>query len=153
MRGSRKFCQRGSNSDGFFLVVEGRVDPKYHSKRAIISPPAKPHLMVFRWRGDDGPTLNTGLVILWFFRGFGPVLLETLYSCDFSGGSWPSFPPPPSGSAHVLDEECKMYYLNTKQCRPWSHLQGLIKSLYKKTVKQFQMIHFMTFSIIFDCQP
>ena len=27
MRGSRKFCQRGFNSDNVFLVVEGIEDP------------------------------------------------------------------------------------------------------------------------------
>ena len=44
MRGSTKFCQKGSSIDGF-LVVEGREDPnKYHYKRAIIDPPAKHHL-------------------------------------------------------------------------------------------------------------
>ena len=35
---------------------------KYHYKRAIIGPPAKRHLMAFRWRADDDPTLNAGLV-------------------------------------------------------------------------------------------
>ena len=32
MRGSRKFCHRGSNFDNFFLFDEGREDPisKYH---------------------------------------------------------------------------------------------------------------------------
>ena len=80
MRGSRKFCQRGSNFDGFFfgyrfLVNEGR-GPKYHLKRAIIGPPAKRHLMAFRWWADDGPTLNAGLVVLGFFRGSAPVLLR-----------------------------------------------------------------------------
>ena len=48
MRGSRKFCQRGSNFDKFFLLffyLEGRDDPgKYRYKEAIIGPPAKRHL-------------------------------------------------------------------------------------------------------------
>ena len=44
-----------------FLVDEGRADPY---QRAIISPPAKRHLMAFRWRSDDGPTLDAGLVAL-----------------------------------------------------------------------------------------
>ena len=59
MRRSRMFWQRGSNfEDGFFLrfffffvlflsvvsVDEGRTDPKYHYKRAVIDPPAKRHL-------------------------------------------------------------------------------------------------------------
>ena len=45
MYGSRKFCQRGSNFDIFFLVDEG--------SRA------------FCWRrANDGPTMNAGLVVL-----------------------------------------------------------------------------------------
>ena len=48
MRGSRKFCQKGSNSDNvhyyhsYFLVDEG-IGSKYHLKRAIIGSPAKRH--------------------------------------------------------------------------------------------------------------
>ena len=46
MRRSRKFCQRGSNFDNFFLIAdERRKDPKTTIiKRAIICPPAKRHL-------------------------------------------------------------------------------------------------------------
>ena len=44
VRGSGKFCQRGSNFDNvLFLVDEGREDPKYHYERVIIGPPAKRH--------------------------------------------------------------------------------------------------------------
>ena len=53
-RGSRKFCQRGSNSDNVcFLVDEGRGIPN-----TTKSGQAKRH-----WN-DDGPTLNAGLVAL-----------------------------------------------------------------------------------------
>ena len=31
--------------------------------------------MAFRWRADDDPTLNAGLVVFGNFRGSGPVLL------------------------------------------------------------------------------
>ena len=57
MRGSRKFCQMGSNSDSYFFgeggVDEGRKDPN-----TTISGTS------FRWRALDGPTLNAGLVAL-----------------------------------------------------------------------------------------
>ena len=72
MRGSRKFCQRGSNFDDVFLVDEEREDPKYHYKRAtIIDPPAKRHLngvslACRRWRADDVSILNASLKALWF---------------------------------------------------------------------------------------
>ena len=58
--------------------------------------------MAFRWRADDDPTLNAGLVVFENFRGSGPVLLRnSMFFCDFSGGGWGSGPPapPPSGSA------------------------------------------------------
>ena len=52
MRGSRKFCQRESNSNNvFFSFDEGREDP--NSTKRI--------LMAFCWRADDGLTLNVAL--------------------------------------------------------------------------------------------
>ena len=64
MRGSRKFCQSGSKFDNFFLVDEGIEDlntainePSSARQRNAIE-------MTFRWRADDGPTLNAGLVAL-----------------------------------------------------------------------------------------
>ena len=97
MRGSRKFCQSGSNFGNFFLSWWGEEGSNYHYNRAIIGPPAKRNLNAFRWRAHDGPTLNTGLKALWFFRRSGPVLLRNPIFCDFSGGPDPL---PPSGSAH-----------------------------------------------------
>ena len=50
----------------------------------------------FRWRADDGPTLNTGLVALWFFRGSRPVLLENpIFLWFFKGGGGHDLLPPP----------------------------------------------------------
>ena len=40
IRGSRMFCQRGSNVFFFFVVDEGRGS-KYHFERDIVGPPAK----------------------------------------------------------------------------------------------------------------
>ena len=45
------FIREGPTLTTFFLADD------YHYKRA------------FRWRTDDGPTLNTGLVALRFFQG------------------------------------------------------------------------------------
>ena len=57
--------------------------------------------MAFPWSTVHGPTLNAGLVTLWFSRGSGPVLLGNLIVLWFfrEGGSGP--PAPPSGSAHA----------------------------------------------------
>ena len=63
MRGSRKICQRGSLTTFYFVVGEGREDPN-----TTISGPTSARqrnaIMAFRWRADDGPTLNAGLVAL-----------------------------------------------------------------------------------------
>ena len=50
--------------------------------------------MAFRWRADDGPTLNAGLVALLFYRGFGQVLLKKPYIfVTFQRVSGPPVPP------------------------------------------------------------
>ena len=51
--------------------------------------------MVFRWRANDGPILNAGLVALRFFRDPDQYCLKKLYFCDFfrGGGANPLFPP------------------------------------------------------------
>ena len=58
-----KFSQRKSNFDVFFLLCSflmrgGRF--KYHLMRTIIDSPG----MALRWRADDGPALNAGLIAL-----------------------------------------------------------------------------------------
>ena len=50
--------------------------------------------MAFRWRADDGLTLNAGLVALLFFRDPDQNCKETLYFFCFSGGSRPPVSPP-----------------------------------------------------------
>ena len=94
MRESRKFCQMGCNFDdnGFvfcvlfcfllFFSCWGERWSKYHHRRAIIGP------MAFRWRADDGPNL-----VLWFFRGSGPVLVRHPIFCYFLGGVRTPCPP------------------------------------------------------------
>ena len=48
----------------FLQLMSTMRGSKYYDKRVIISPPPKRHYMAFRWRVDDGPTLNAGLVPL-----------------------------------------------------------------------------------------
>ena len=75
MRGSRKFCQRGSNFDNdffFFLggggggvkFEEGRRDPNTTISGSPSARQRNAIKMAFRWRAYDGPTLNGGLVAL-----------------------------------------------------------------------------------------
>ena len=83
MRGSRKFCQRGSIFDNgfflsfFFFFLEGRDDPnKYHYKRALIGLPAKRHLNGVSLACRLWPKIECWYGSLWFFNGSGPVLLR-----------------------------------------------------------------------------
>ena len=72
MRGSRQFCQRGSNFDVFFVFVfvfcfvlgEERKDPNTTISGPSLARQRNAIKMAFHWRVDDGPTLNAGLVAL-----------------------------------------------------------------------------------------
>ena len=55
--------------------------------------------MAFRWRADNGPTLNAGLVAV-IFQGVRTSIAKKLYIFDiFQGREGPD--PHPSGSAHA----------------------------------------------------
>ena len=83
----------GSNFDNIFCWW-GEEGSKYHFKPAIIGLSAKRHL-------NDGPTLNSGMLALWFLRGSRPVLKRNpIFFVNFKGGPDPLPPPPPSGSTH-----------------------------------------------------
>ena len=99
MRGSRKFCQRGSNFDNVFFSWWGEGGYKSIFKRAIIGPQAK--------RRFAGMPMNAQHRMLAsqlrFFRGSGPVLLENPVFLWFFRGWGGSGPPVPlSGTAHVI---------------------------------------------------
>ena len=80
----------------FFSVDEGIEDPN-----SRLNGPSSAHQrnaieMVLHWRADDGPSLNAGLVALWFFRGPGQVLLRNpIFLWFFRGVRIPCTPPPP----------------------------------------------------------
>ena len=65
MRGFRKFYQRGSKFD-FFCLVDGGIEEGPNTAINGSSSARKRNAieMAFRWRADDGPTLNAGLVAL-----------------------------------------------------------------------------------------
>ena len=65
MRGSRKFCQSVSNSTlTTFFVGEKRVYLITTKGGPSSARLGNAILMVFRWRADDGPTLNAGMEAL-----------------------------------------------------------------------------------------
>ena len=68
--------------------------------------------MAFRWRPDDGPTLNAGSSSFVIFQGIWTRIANKPYFCDFSGWSKPPVPTPPSGSAHDI---CLLQLYNALQ--------------------------------------
>ena len=64
MRGSREFCQRGSKFDIVFLVNKGIENPNITINGPSSARQRNAIKMAFRWRADDGTTLNAGLVAL-----------------------------------------------------------------------------------------
>ena len=62
MRGSRKFCQSGPNL--ILLFDEGIMDPNTAINGPSSARQRNAIVMAFRWRADDGPTLNAGFVVL-----------------------------------------------------------------------------------------
>ena len=63
MRGSRKFCQRGSTPENVLLVDEGRKDPNI-TKSGLSLARQQNAIDAFHRRADDGPTLNADLIDL-----------------------------------------------------------------------------------------
>ena len=72
MRGSRQFCQRGSNCDNifsFFLVDEERKNPNTTLSGRSSARQRNAIEMAFRWRAYNDPTSNSGLVAFYDFSG------------------------------------------------------------------------------------
>ena len=110
MRGSRKFCQKGVQfwQRLFFYLFWMR------GERIQIALKAGQHQRHFRWSAKNGPTLNAGLVALWFFRGSEPVMPRNPIICDFSGGGvGPPVPP--------LDPRMQLGFLQNHEAHIKSH--------------------------------
>ena len=78
MRGSRKFCQRGSNLDIVFLVDEGREDPS----TTISGLSMARQRNAIKWRFAGVLMMAQHGMLAWqlrFFRGSGPVSSENPY--------------------------------------------------------------------------
>ena len=89
MRGSRKFCQRGSNWHFLYFFKSIRGERILLPQKAGHHQPASG--TPFRWWADDGLTLNAGLIALWsgpvllslcFSRGWGSCPLLWIRTCD-----------------------------------------------------------------------
>ena len=92
MHGSRKLCQRGSNST--FLLDKGeRIQIPL-----IIGPLAKRH---FKWRFAGRPMLARHVMLAWYMFSFEifygiwtSIDKKKLYFCDFPGGGPDPLSPP-----------------------------------------------------------
>ena len=93
IRGSRKFCQRGSNSDNSFAVDDGRENPNYISIKEGHHRPASE--TPFWW-----PNIECWLGSFWHFRGYGQVLLRNPIALWIFRGEVVWTPCAPSRSAH-----------------------------------------------------
>ena len=101
MRGFRKFCQRGSNSDNVFFVfvfcffmkgeLRGEGGSKYRYKRAINGPPAKRHWNGVSLAGRCWPNIEC---CLGFSGDPDQYYKDTLYFLGGGGGARTPCPPP-----------------------------------------------------------
>ena len=90
------FVRGGPNLITFFLVVEGLEDPNSTINGPSSARQRNAIEMAFRWRADDGPTLNASLVAL--CQGIRTSIAQKPYIfVIFQGGPDPLSPP--SGSA------------------------------------------------------
>ena len=58
------FVRGGSNFDNDFLVDKGSEDPNNNISGPLSARQGNAIQMAFRWRANDGPTLNADLVAL-----------------------------------------------------------------------------------------
>ena len=93
MRRSRNFCQRGSNFDNVFLVDERRDDQNTTKSGQSSAHQRNAISMAFRWRPDDGLTLNSGLVALRFSKWIRTNIAKKTFFVIFQGGGGGSVPP------------------------------------------------------------
>ena len=70
------FFQSGSNFNYLFRIDEGREDQNITLSGQSLARQQIAIKMGFRWQADGGPTLNAGLVALYIYRVYGPVLLR-----------------------------------------------------------------------------
>ena len=97
MRGSRKFCQRGSKFDKFFLLLLFLVDEGIEDPNITINGPSSArqrHLNGVSLAGRRWPNIERWLGSFAIFQGIRTSIAKKAYICDFSGGFGPLAPPP-----------------------------------------------------------
>ena len=105
MGGSRKFCQRGSNSDGFFFFgVGGGGGGLMRGKRIHIAlkashhlPPGKRHLNGISLAGRSWPNIECWLGSFVIFQGVRTSIAKKLYIFVIFQGEGGSDPCPLPG--------------------------------------------------------
>ena len=108
MRGSRKFCQRGSNFDNVFLSWWGERGSKYHHKQTIIGPPAKRHLNGVSLACPWWPNIECWLGSLVIFQGIRTSIARKPYFVIIQSGFRPL---PPSESVHDCHKSNNLRWL------------------------------------------
>ena len=67
MRGSKKLCQRGSNSTFFFWLIRAREDPNTKKAGVVFGSLAKRH---FKWCFAGGPMMARHVMLAWYMCSF-----------------------------------------------------------------------------------
>ena len=115
----------------FFSVDEWREYP--NTTKTGPSSARQRNAFVFRWRADDGPTLNAGLIALWRFKESEPVRNPILIF--FSGGD-----PLPPGHPHLwiraLLEQRRLLDLESANRFAWTFAAGRRGYKYRNLMHQ-----------------
>ena len=139
VRGSRKFCRRGSTLITFFSWW-GEVGSKYDYKWATIGPPAKRHFngvsLTFRW----WPNIECGLGSFVIFQEIRTSIAKKPYIfCDFSGGVWTPCHPP-------LDPRitCVMHLFTVQFKKEHIHIAHtqMKRRLIRRLIRVYAICHF-----------
>ena len=100
----QKLLSERSNFDYvFFLLDEGIDDPNATMNGPSSALQRNAIKMVYRWRADDGPTLNAGSVAFVIFQEIRTSNAKKPYNFLIfrgRGSGPPAPPPPPSESVH-----------------------------------------------------
>ena len=105
--------------------------------------------MAFRWRADDDPTLNAGLVV--FENCIFSIAKKFYVFVIFQVGGCPP-PPPPSGSAHGTGLCLHLLrYIENPFYRAHRLLYDTLRTFYRSTSRRRERcVFFLNFVIFFN---
>ena len=121
MRGSRKFCQRGSKFDNFFFSWWGIEDPNTAVNGQSSARQRNAIAMAFRWRPDDD-----WLGSFDFFQGIRTTIAKKPFIFVIFMGGGGSVPPVPPMDPLRLSSRTNAQYNNSSQYRMYTWYNRMI---------------------------